>query len=415
VTPVTPVAHLCRNCGAELHKIVLDLGVQPLANSYPASLDEAQVEPRYPLRLARCDVCCLVQLADDVDPSLIFDDHYAYFSSVSESWLEHADRYAAAMKEHLQLGANDLVVEIASNDGYLLRSFVDRGVPVLGIDPSGNVAASAVAAGVPTRVEFFGVAVAESLRAEGLSPSLVVGNNVLAHVPDLDDFVRGLAILAGESALVTLEFPHLLQLLRMREFDTIYHEHYSYFSLSAASDVFGRRGLQVVDVEQLPTHGGSLRVHLRCAGTSMPSDRVRTLLEDESASGLGTDVAYDEFAAAVSSVRTGLVDFLQRARAEERVVVGYGAPAKGNTLLNYCAITPELVEFTVDRSPVKQGRLLPGTHLPIRSPERLIERRPDYVLVLPWNVFDEIRTQMAAVHEWGGRFVVPIPTPRVVD
>jgi hypothetical protein len=408
-------SHPCRSCGASLDRLVLDLGEQPLANSYPVSAAAAADEVRYPLRVALCTACWLVQLTDDVDPSLIFDDEYAYFSSVSDSWLAHADAYAARMIADLHLGADSLVVEVASNDGYLLGAFVDRGVRVLGIEPAANVAAAAEARGVPTRVEFFGRAVAEALRAEGVRPALVVGNNVLAHVPDLDDFVGGLAALVGDSGLLTMEFPHLLRLLEGREFDTIYHEHYSYFSLLAVVDVFGRRGLDIVDVEELSTHGGSVRIHARAAGTTPVSDRVTAILGRERDAGLDDTAAYERFAADVARVRVELLDFLEAARVEGRVVVGYGAPAKGNTLLNFCGVTPQQIEFTVDRSPAKQGRVLPGTHLPIEAPERLLEVRPDYVLVLPWNLLDEISSQMTAVRDWGGHFVVPIPRPRVVD
>ena len=394
---------------------MLDLGEQPLSNAYvePAAVDVA--EPRYPLAIAVCTSCWLVQLTHDVAPSLIFDDRYAYFSSISDSWVAHSEAYAEQMIADLGLGDTSLVVEVASNDGYLLKAFADRGIPVLGIEPTANTAAEAEARGVPTRVTFFGSACAAELLAEGVRPDLVVGNNVLAHVSDLDDFVRGLATLVGESGLLTMELPHLLRLLEGREFDTIYHEHYSYFSLLAVQDVFARRGLDIVDVEELPTHGGSLRIHARRAGTADVSERVTRLVEVERDAGLDTLAAYEAFSSDVALVRDELVAFLHRARDDGHLVVGYGAPAKGNTLLNFCGVTPELLPFTVDRSPVKQGRLLPGTHVPIDAPPRLLDARPDYVLVLPWNLLDEITAQMAAVHDWGGRFVVPIPRLRVVD
>jgi hypothetical protein len=412
---VTARGHDCRSCGAPIDHVVLDLGAQPLANAYPDPADVDDPEPHYPLQVGICTACWLVQLTYDVDPTLVFDAGYAYFSSVSESWLAHADAYAARMVDALILDADGLVVEVASNDGYLLRSFVSRGVPVLGIEPSANVAAAAEADGVPTRVEFFGRACAEALRAEGVRPDLVVGNNVLAHVPDLDDFVGGLATLIGESGLLTMEFPHLLSLLEHGEFDTIYHEHYSYFSLLAACDVFRRRGMEIVDVELLTTHGGSLRIHARAEGAVARSSRVDDVLERERSAGLDDLDAYRTFADDVARVRTDLLTFLHQARDGGRKVLAYGAPAKGNTLLNYCRVTPELVPFTVDRSPVKQGRVLPGTHLPIEAPERLVDVRPDYVLVLPWNIVDEITAQMAVVRDWGGRFVVPIPRLRVLD
>ncbi len=405
----------CRSCGAALGDPFLDLGAQPPSNSYVDPGRASAPEPRYPLAVALCSTCLLVQLTHDVDPALIFDDDYAYFSSVSDSWLAHADAFAGRMVDELALDDGSLVVEVASNDGYLLASFLERGVPVLGIEPAASVAAAARARGVATRVEFFGVESAERLRAEGIAPALVVGNNVLAHVRDLDDFVRGLAVLVGADGLLTMEFPHLLRLLQEREFDTIYHEHYSYFSLLAVTDVFARRGLEVVDVEELATHGGSLRVHVRAAGSAPVATRVAELLDRERAAALDDPATYAAFAEDVARVRDDLLSFLHGVLDDWQLVVGYGAPAKGNTLLNYCGVTTELLPFTVDRSPAKQGRLLPGSHVPIEAPERLLEARPEYVLVLPWNLLDEITDQMAAVREWGGRFVVPIPRLRVLD
>jgi SAM-dependent methyltransferase len=395
-------------------RVVLDLGEQPLANGFVEPTELAAPEARHPLAIAVCTSCWLVQLTHDVEPATIFTDRYAYFSSVSTSWVAHARSYVDEMIDRLALDDTSLVVEIASNDGYLLRGFAELGIRVLGIDPAANTAAVAEECGVPTRVEFFGACTAQRMRDEGLRPDLVVANNVLAHVPDLDDFVRGLAILLDDGGALTMEFPHLLRMVEGCEFDTIYHEHYSYFSLIAARDVFARRGLEVVAVEELPTHGGSLRIHACAHGRAVPDPSVEGLVQRERDSGLDSVAAFDDFAARVAVVRSELRSFLESARAEGRLVAGYGAPAKGATLLNSCGVDAALLPFTVDRSPAKQGLLMPGCHVPIEAPERIVERRPDDVLVLPWNLIDEIVDEMRSVRTWGGRFVVPIPRPHVV-
>jgi SAM-dependent methyltransferase len=400
----------CRSCSAPLRVSVLDLGSQPLANSFLTPEQAEQPERRYSLHAYVCDRCWLMQLADGATSEEIFTD-YAYFSSYSDSWLDHARRYSENMIERLELGPDNLVVEVASNDGYLLRNFVDHGIPALGVEPAANVAAAAAAVDVPTEVAFFGREAADRLRGRGLRADLLVANNVLAHVPDVNDFVAGLATLLGPGGVLTAEFHHALRLLEGRQFDAIYHEHFSYLSLVSAQAIFARHSLTIVDVEELPTQGGSLRIFAAHEGDPSPS--VGRLRERERAAGLTGRAAYQRLSADADAVKHDLNAFLHQARADGRRVVGYGAPAKGNTLLNYCGISTDLVAFTVDRSPHKQGRLLPGSHLPILGPERLLESRPDYVLLLAWNLEAEIVPQLSAVRETGGRFVVAIPELRI--
>jgi len=403
----------CRFCSTVLVHEVVDLGLSPLANSYVAADRLSEPEPFYPLRAWICAACWLVQLEEFASPTDIFGD-YAYFSSYSRTWLEHARDYTAMISERLSLGPRSRVVEVASNDGYLLQYFVERGVPVLGIEPAGNVAAAAVARGVPTRVEFFGRAGAERLVAEGEHADLLIGNNVFAHVPNLNDFTAGLATLLAPGGVVTLEFPHLLRLIVENQFDTIYHEHFSYFSLTAAAAVLGRHGLAVFDVEELSTHGGSLRVYAApAAARRTRSARVDDLLSTEKATGLLDLTTYKNFGETVKEIKRRLLEFLIGARREGRSIVAYGAAAKGNTLLNYCGIRRDFLDYVVDLSPHKQGRFLPGTRLPILPPERIMQTRPDYLLILPWNLANEIVAQMAAIRDWGGQFVVPIPNVKV--
>jgi SAM-dependent methyltransferase len=414
IEPPTLARGLCRCCGAALTETFADLGMTPLANSFIPPDQAARMEPFYPLHALVCSNCRLVQLAEFESPQAIFS-HYPYFSSVSESWLRHAEAYAEAMAARFRLGPRTPVVEVASNDGYLLQHFARRGIPVLGVDPAANVAQVAIARGVPTEVAFFGAATARRLRAAHPAPALVAANNVLAHVPELHDFVEGFRILLAPGGVATFEFPHLLRLVERVEFDTIYHEHFSYLSLLVAELIFGRHGLVVFDVEELPTHGGSLRLFVRhVEDASKPVTpavaRVRTA---EQVAGLDGPEAYRRFASRVVETKCALLDFLIRTRRAGQLVVGYGAPAKGNTLLNYCGVGPELLPFTVDLSPHKQGLLLPGTRIPVRPPEAIREERPDYVLVLPWNLRDEIARQLSFIRNWGGRFVVPIPTPQV--
>ena len=404
----------CRLCATGLTETFVDLGMSPLCESYlPADrLDSA--ETFYPLHVRICPDCLLVQLPAYVPGEEIFSD-YAYFSSYSDSWVAHARRYADTMIETLGLGADSLVTEVASNDGYLLQHFVARGVPVLGIEPAGNIAEVARGRGIRTESRFLGAQTGAELADRYGRADLVVGNNVYAHVPDLLGFTAGLAALVKPSGLVTLEFPHLLRLIERRQYDTIYHEHYQYLSLFTAQRALATAELVVVDVEELSSHGGSLRVHARpLAGAGEPSGNVKSVLEAEAEAGLHTVAGHRGFADAVFNIKKDLVEFLLTARAEGRRVVGYGAPGKGNTLLNHCGIRADLVEYTVDRSPHKQGLFLPGTHIPIHPPERIEQDRPDYVLVLPWNLRTEISTQLDYVRQWGARLVFPIPALEIV-
>jgi SAM-dependent methyltransferase len=390
--------------------MMLDLGSMPLANSYLRGDQLEQPESSFPLRAMVCDRCYLVQLDTLVDPAAVFSD-YAYFSSYAASWVEHAARYASQMIERFSLDARAMVVEIASNDGYLLKHFVARGIPCLGIEPAANVAAAAIAAGVPTRVEFFSLAAAHRLVDAGIRADLIVANNVLAHVPELRDFVAGCQMLLAPGGIATFEFPHLLRLMQERQFDTIYHEHYSYFSLLAVRPVFARQGLTVFDVEELPTHGGSLRLFVQRAGAGHAiQPAVAEIEKREMAAGLGDSRTYPAFGLAAEQVRGEFCEFLRQARRDGLRVAAYGAPAKGNTLLNYCGIGRDLIELTVDRSPHKQGRFLPGSRLPILHPDALRELRPDLLLILPWNLRAEIIEQMSWIGEWGGRFVTAIPS-----
>jgi hypothetical protein len=400
---------VCRFCAAPLEETFVDLGWQPLANGYLRP-DEVASERFYPLHAYVCSRCLLVQVGEVVSPGELFGS-YAYFSSYAESWLQHARGYADTAVQRFGLDARHLVVEIGSNDGYLLQYFRDKGIPILGVEAAANVAEVAVDRGIPTVCAFFGAKVAERLVADGYGADLLVGNNVLGHVPDLNDFVSGLERLLNSGGVLTMEFPHLLRLVAESQFDTVYHEHFSYFSLVTASRVFQAHGLRVFDVEELTTHGGSLRVYVcHAADPTRPTNaRVAALEHHEADAGLTRLDRYRAFRAQAERTRQKLRGFLHAARAVGRSVVGYGAPAKGNVLLNFCAVDPGLVAYTVDRSPHKQGRLLPGTHLPIYPPERINETRPDYVLILPWNLKEEIIRQMACVREWGGRFVIPIP------
>ena len=409
-----PISHFCRSCGAPLTETFVDLGATPLANSYldPAAAD--LMEPYYPLHARVCGSCLLVQLPAVQTAEAIFSD-YAYFSSYADSWVEHARRYVAAIVPALGLGHGSLVVEIASNDGYLLRHLVEAGVGVLGVEPAANVAAAAIAAGIDTEVSFFGHAYAADLVQRRGHADLIVANNVLAHVPDLNDFIAGIAVLLQPGGRVTVEAPHLLHLIRHRQFDTIYHEHFCYLSLLSTAAAVARHGLQVVDVEELSTHGGSLRYHLAHAAAGItPGPRVAAVLADERAAGMDVLDGYRGFAEACADVKTGLLEFLLDARRAGRTVAAYGAPAKGNTLLSYCGVGPELVAYTVDRSPAKQGRLLPGSRIPVHPPERLRSHRPDDILILPWNLRDEIAAQLTDLVELGSRLVIAVPELEVV-
>lgn len=404
----------CRSCGAALTRSFVDLGRSPLANSLLTAEQLKTMEPHYPLHVYVCDRCLLVQLEEFEKVENIFSD-YLYFSSFSDFWLKHCAGYAERMTDELKLGESSLVVEVASNDGYLLQYFQQRSVGVLGVEPAANVAAVAEKKGIPTDVAFFGVQTARRLLAAGKSADLICANNVMAHVPDLNDFVAGFKLLLKPGGTITIEFPHLLRLIEECQFDTIYHEHFSYFSLFVVDAVFARHGLTIFDVDTLPTHGGSLRIHARHAqATPIRTSRFDTVMAQERKAGLHEIGAYGKFADTVVAVKCQVLDFLVQARRERKLVVGYGAPAKGNTLLNYCGVGPELMRFTVDRNPHKQGRFLPGVQIPINAPEEIFVARPDYVFILPWNIQDEIIQQMSAIREWGGQFVVPIPRLRVI-
>jgi SAM-dependent methyltransferase len=403
----------CRFCGAPMRTTFVDLGMSPLCESYVSPAGLNQMEPFYPLHVFVCERCWLVQLDQYVSPQHIFSE-YAYFSSYSDSWVEHARRYVEAITARLGLNAASRVVEIACNDGYLLQHFVRLGIPVLGIEPAANVAKVAIEKGIPTLVRFFGVETAADVSRESGQADLVVGNNVLAHVPDINDFVAGLRILLSREGAVTMEFPHLVRLMEGNQFDTIYHEHFSYLSLTVVQDIFRSHGLRVYDVEEIPTHGGSLRVYGCHAGASIREQpSVARLLTGERDYGLGAIATYERFAEEVQETKRSLLEFLISTRRAGKSVAGYGAPGKGNTLLNYCGIRTDFLEYTVDRNPYKQGNFLPGTHIPIYPPERIRETKPDYILILPWNLRDEIVSQLGYVREWGARFVVPIPRVEV--
>ena len=404
----------CRSCGAPLGETFVDLGMSPLANSYVPPARAAAMEPFYPLHVHVCEACFLVQLDEFEAPDHIFSD-YLYFSSYSTSWLDHARRYVAAMTERFGLGAASTVVEIASNDGYLLQYFVERGVPVLGVDPARNVAVEAEKRGVPTEVAFFGRETADRLVAAGRRADLMIANNVLAHVPDINDFVGGFARLLAPGGTATFEFPHLLSLIRFRQFDTIYHEHFSYLSLVALEPVFARAGLEVYDVERLPTHGGSLRLFVRHRDAAAPiGEAVAALRDEEAAAGLADIATYRAFRRTIADLRYEILEFFVAAHRAGKTLCAYGAPAKGNTLLNYVGAKADMIPFTVDRSEHKQGHLLPGTRIPILHPDEIARARPDYVVILPWNLKAEIMEQLADIRAWGGRFVTFVPGVEVV-
>jgi C-methyltransferase-like protein/putative zinc binding protein/methyltransferase family protein len=394
---------------------MVDLGMSPLCESFLRPEQTRVMEPFFPLRAFVCEQCYLVQLEAFVAPDEIFSE-YAYFSGYSTAWVEHARQYVEMIRERLQLGSEDLVVELASNDGYLLQHFSGTGVPVLGIDPAANVARVAEERGVPTVVDFFGRDLARRLVDEGKRASLIAGNNVLAQVPDLNDFVGGVKILLRDGGTATFEFPHLLRLIDGLQYDTIYHEHFSYFSFTTVGEILSAHGLEVYDVEELWTHGGSLRVYAQHAdGPHARTDAVDELLAREADEGLLTPARYATFTAEVEESKRALLELLITLRRDGRSVVGYGAPGKANTLLNYCGIRTDLLEYTVDRNSYKHGLFTPGTHIPIFPPEKIAETKPDYVVVLPWNLLDEIASQLSYVADWGGRLIVPVPRATILD
>jgi len=406
----------CRFCSAPLLHTFCDLGQTPLANAYVKKEHLDREEPSFPLHVYVCDQCLLVQLKEaQTTPEGMFSD-YSYFSSYSASWLQHAKQYTDQMSERFSLSQQHQIVEIASNDGYLLQYFKEKKIPILGIEPAKNIAKVALDKGIPTHVAFFGEETARQLAREGIHADLLIGNNVFAHVPHLNDFVRGMKIILAPEGVVTLEFPHLLQLMQQNQFDTIYHEHFSYFSLLVLQKVFKAHGLELFDVDEIPTHGGSLRVYVKHQESlrRIEESNIHKVLDKEKHAGLDKLDTYLSYAERVEKVKTSLWAFLEEAQKAGKMVAAYGAPAKGNTLLNYCKITSSLLPFTVDLSPHKQGHFLPGSHIPIYSPEKIKEVRPDYLLILPWNLKTEIMEQMQAIRSWGGQFVVPIPHLQVI-
>ncbi|MFZ5951013.1 MAG: methyltransferase domain-containing protein [Candidatus Rifleibacteriota bacterium] len=406
---------VCRFCKTELQHTFADLGMSPFSNSYVQPRHYNCAEAYYPLHTYVCHNCFLVQLEEFKSPDQIFSD-YAYFSSYSKSWLEHCKKYVDMMIERFHFNESSFVTEIASNDGYLLQYFVERGIPVLGVEPAANVAEVAISKGIRTVVEFFSRVTARSLVVNfSHKADLILGNNVLAHVPDINDFVAGLKIFLTDNGVITFEFPHLLQLIQHSQFDTIYHEHFSYLSLLSVEKIFAAQGLELFDVQQLPTHGGSIRIFAQHAGGPQAlNQRLIDLRQSEANAGLDRLETYTSFAQKIVKIKSDLLEFMIGQQRDGKKVVGYGAPAKGNTLLNYCGIGPEYLPFTVDLSPHKQGTLLPGSRIPVFAPGKITEARPDYVLILPWNLRDEIMAQMAHIKSWGGRFVVPIPQLEII-
>ncbi|MBD2247155.1 class I SAM-dependent methyltransferase [Nostoc sp. FACHB-888] len=400
----------CRFCGTTLEHTFVDLGMSPLCESYVTAEQLNQMEPFYPLHVYVCDRCFLVQLQEYVSPQDIFS-HYAYFSSYSDSWLQHAKNYTEKVITCFGLNTSSQVVEIASNDGYLLQYFVSKEIPVLGIEPAANVAEVAITKGIPTIVKFFGQNTADELAANGKQADLLIGNNVLAHVPDINDFVAGCKILLKPEGVITMEFPHLMRLIEGNQFDTIYHEHFSYLSLLTVENIFAAHNLTIFDVEELSTHGGSLRIYACHVDDNSKSitQQVKELRAREEAAGFSNIESYFSFAEKVKETKFQLLEFLISAKRQGKSIVGYGAPGKGNTLLNYCGIREDFLDYTVDRNPFKQGKFLPGTHIPIFHPDKIQETKPDYLLILPWNLKNEVMSQMSYVRDWGGKFVVPIP------
>lgn len=415
VTGESRAKGFCRFCGSKLKHTFVDLGMSPLCETYLTADQLNQMEPFYPLHVKVCDECYLVQLEEYVSAEDIFTE-YAYFSSYSDSWLKHSSDYVDMISDRLNLGPDSMAVELASNDGYLLQYFVNKGIPVLGVEPAANVAVVAIEKGIPTLVKFFGSQMAQEMLRDGVAADVVIGNNVLAQVPDLNDFVGGIRILLKPEGVATIEFPHVMRLMQENQYDTIYHEHFSYFSLIAAEKIFAAHSLVLFDVEELTTHGGSLRIYLRhVEDSSKPvTPAVVNLRNRELATGLDRMETYADFADAVMESKRALLELLIRLRREGKSVAGYGAPGKGNTLLNYCGIRTDFLDFTVDRNSYKHGRFLPGTHIPIYPVEFIRERRPDYILILPWNLRDEIVSQLSYAREWGAKFIVPIPTARIL-
>ena len=405
----------CRFCNKQINRLFFSFGSSPLANSYLTIEQLQKMEPFYPLEVYVCDNCLLVQVQEFQSSESIFGN-YSYMSSYSDTWLRHAEDYVHKAIGRFGLNRHSFIIEVASNDGYLLQYFVQKDIPVLGIEPARNVAEIAIKKGVPTQAVFFGVETAKQLASEGKYADLLLGNNVLAHVPDLNDFVEGFKILLKPDGIITMEFPHLVSLIKDVQFDTIYHEHFSYFSFTTVEKVFLNHGLVIFDVEKLATHGGSLRIHARHQGHKMLriSDRVYELRQQEKEEGCSDINYYAGFNDRVKKVKLGILKFLLKAKEDKKVVVGYGAPAKGVMLINYCGIKNDLIDYTVDISPYKQGLFLPGSHIPIEHPNKINQTKPDYIFILPWNIKDEIMDQLSFVKDWGAKFVIPVPKVQVI-
>jgi 2-polyprenyl-3-methyl-5-hydroxy-6-metoxy-1,4-benzoquinol methylase len=406
----------CQFCSSPLNDSFCDLGMSPLSNAFLKKEKLQSMEPFYPLHVRTCSSCFLVQLQEFQTPEQIFSD-YAYFSSLSKTWLDHAKNYTEAMIKRFHLNPSSQVIEIASNDGYLLQYFLEKKIPVLGIEPAENVAKVSMEKGIPNLVKFFGVNTARELASQGKHADLLLGNNVLAHVPNLKDFIGGMKIVLKPQGVITMEFPHLLKLMEGNQFDTIYHEHFSYLSLIAIEKIFASFGLVLFDVDEIPTHGGSLRIYIKHVEdhTKSVNESLNRLRSQEQAYGLNEIASYRNFAEKVRETKRKFVNFLIEAKQNGKTIAGYGAPAKGNTLLNYCGIRTDFIDYTVDLSSFKQGRYLPGTHIPIEHPDKIKETKPDYLVILPWNIKEEIIHQMAHIREWGGKFVVPIPSVEVIS
>lgn len=407
--------HRCRFCSADINQTFIDLGISPLSNKYLMEEDLDQQEVFYPLHARICDQCLLVQLPEFESPKQIFSD-YAYFSSYSDSWLTHSQKYTEMMTNRFNINHDWEVIEIASNDGYLLQYFKEKHIPVFGIEPAKNVAQAAINKGIPTLSAFFGHHLAQQLVQERKKANLLIGNNVLAHVPDLNDFVMGLKILLAPCGILTLEFPHLFTLISENQFDTIYHEHFSYFSLLTVQKVFAHHQLIIFDVEEIPVHGGSLRLFIkhREDERKVVSENIERIIAREKEAGLDKLKTYQCFNKKVRKIKQDLLAFMLKAKGEGKLIAGYGAPAKGNTLLNYCGIKPDFLPCTVDKNPYKQGRFLPGTRIPVFHPEKIKELKPDYLLLLPWNLKNEIIEQMQYIREWGGQFITAIPNVQMI-
>ncbi len=407
----------CRFCQSPLEQTFVDLGMSPLCQDHVKPEELKRMEPFYPLHAYVCSNCYLVQLEEFVAPSEIFND-YAYFSSYSDSWLQHAKNYADKITERLEIGAEHLVAELASNDGYMLQYFAAKNIPVLGIEPAANVAEYAITKrGIRTETKFFGLNTALEMVSKYGKADLLIGNNVLAHVPDINDFVSGMKAFLNKEGVITMEFPHLLRLVERNQFDTIYHEHFSYLSFTTVEKIFKYHGLSLFDVEELNTHGGSIRIYAKHIENSSKqiSSRVTNLLAREEEAGMSTMAFYTEFEKNVRNTKLKILEFLIDAKNNGKTIAGYGAPGKGNTLLNYCGIRTDFIDYTVDRNPHKQGNFLPGTLIPIYEPSKIRETKPDFVFILPWNLKEEIMESMSFIHEWGGKFVIPIPELKVYD